>query len=81
MGWLEVGQPVAVYGPWGCGQCKRCRVGMENYCERQAEIGVAGGGLGLDGGMAPLLRVPSARLLVPLDELDPVAAAPLTDAG
>jgi propanol-preferring alcohol dehydrogenase len=81
VGWLEVGQPVAVYGPWGCGQCKRCRVGMENYCERQAEIGVAGGGLGLDGGMAPLLRVPSARLLVPLDELDPVAAAPLTDAG
>jgi propanol-preferring alcohol dehydrogenase len=78
---LEVGQPVAVYGPWGCGICKRCRVGMENYCERQTEIGVFGGGLGLDGGMSSMLRVPSARLLVPLDTLDPVDAAPLTDAG
>jgi propanol-preferring alcohol dehydrogenase len=48
---------------------------------RQAEIGVLGGGLGLDGGMAPFLLVPDARLLVPLGELDPVEAAPLTDAG
>jgi alcohol dehydrogenase, propanol-preferring len=78
---LEPGQPVAVYGAWGCGRCHRCRMGMENYCERQAEIGAAGGGLGLDGGMAPLLLVPSDRLLVPLDTLDPVDAAPLTDAG
>jgi propanol-preferring alcohol dehydrogenase len=81
VGWLEVGQPVAVYGSWGCGTCKRCREGMENYCERQAEIGVYGGGLGLDGGMAKLMRVPSARLLVPLTRLDPAEAAPLTDAG
>ena len=79
--WLEPGQPVAVYGPWGCGVCKRCRQGMENYCERQATMGVYGGGLGLDGGMAAMMRVPSARLLVPLDNLDPVDAAPLTDAG
>jgi propanol-preferring alcohol dehydrogenase len=78
---LEIGQPVAVYGSWGCGACKRCRQGMENYCERQAELGVYGGGLGLDGGMAPFLKVPSSRLLVPLDSLDPVLAAPLTDAG
>lgn len=78
---LEVGQPVAVYGPWGCGTCHRCRQGMENYCVRQAELPVAGGGLGTDGGMAPLLLVPSARLLVPLQDLDPVDAAPLTDAG
>jgi propanol-preferring alcohol dehydrogenase len=78
---LEVGQPVAVYGPWGCGLCYRCRQGMENYCDRQVEIGAMGGGLGLDGGMAPRLLVPSARLLVPLRDLDPVEAAPLTDAG
>jgi propanol-preferring alcohol dehydrogenase len=31
--------------------------------------------------MAPLLLVPSARHVVPLTELDPVDAAPLTDAG
>jgi alcohol dehydrogenase, propanol-preferring len=78
---LEVGMPVAVYGPWGCGRCARCRLGMENYCERQAELGAAGGGLGFDGGMAPLMLVPQARWLVPLGDLDPVDAAPLTDAG
>jgi alcohol dehydrogenase, propanol-preferring len=78
---LEVGEPVAVYGPWGCGRCHRCRQGMENYCERQAEIGAMGGGLGRDGGMAGRMLVPDARLLVPLGDLDPVEAAPLTDAG
>ena len=78
---LEIGQPVAVYGPWGCGRCHRCRQGVENYCERQAEVGPPGGGLGLDGGMAELLLVPNWRYLVPLGDLDPVEAAPLTDAG
>lgn len=78
---LDPGDPVAVYGPWGCGRCRRCRLGMENYCERQADIGAAGGGLGRDGGMAPYLLVPDARLLVPIGDLDPVDAAPLTDAG
>ncbi len=81
---LEVGQPVAVYGPWGCGTCRRCRLGMENYCEDPlaAPVPGGGGGLGLDGGMAELMLVPAARLLVPLpDGLDPVKAAPLTDAG
>lgn len=78
---LEIGEPVAVYGPWGCGRCHRCRRGMENYCENQDELGVAGGGLGRDGGMAPLMLVPDARLLVPLGDLDPAQAAPLTDAG
>ncbi len=78
---LEPGQAVAVYGPWGCGRCHRCRTGMENSCQHQAELGAAGGGLGLDGGMAPLMLVPSARHLVPLDGLDPVQAAPMTDAG
>jgi D-arabinose 1-dehydrogenase-like Zn-dependent alcohol dehydrogenase len=78
---LELGSPVAIYGPWGCGLCLRCREGMENYCERQATLGAAGGGLGRDGGMAPLLRVPSARHVVALTSLSPVEAAPLTDAG
>ena len=34
---LEAGQPVAVYGAWGCGSCSRCLQGMENYCERRDE--------------------------------------------
>lgn len=78
---LEAGRPVAVYGPWGCGACKMCRRGFENYCEAAGRFSGGGGGLGRDGGMAPLLLVPSARLLVPLDSVDPADAAPLTDAG
>jgi propanol-preferring alcohol dehydrogenase len=78
---LEVGEPVAVYGPWGCGRCRSCRLSAENYCERQAEIGAFGGGLGLDGGMAEYMLVPHARLLLPLGDLDPRDAAPLSDAA
>lgn len=78
---IEVGAPVAVYGSWGCGRCRNCRQGMENYCVHAAEIGAAGGGLGRDGGMAEYMLVPSPRLLVPLGDLDPVVAAPLTDAA
>jgi propanol-preferring alcohol dehydrogenase len=78
---VEVGEAVAVYGPWGCGRCHACRQGMENYCVRAAEIGANGGGLGLDGGMAEYMLVPSPRLVVPLYGMDPVMAAPLGDAA
>ena len=77
---VSEGDAVAVYGAWGCGVCARCAVGVENYCERPSVVG--GGGLGLDGGMADYLLVPHQRHLVALpDGLDPVVAAPLTDAG
>src|SRR5689334_16109939 len=63
------GDSVIVYGPWGCGICANCRVGMENYCET---TGGLGGGLGEhDGGMAPYLLVPATRFLIPLGTLDP----------
>ena len=78
---FKAGDAVLVYGPWGCGQCRPCRLGRENYCERAGEIIGSGGGLGLDGGMAEYMLVPSARLLVPLGDLDPVKAAPLADAA
>jgi alcohol dehydrogenase, propanol-preferring len=81
---VEPGQPVAVYGPWGCGVCARCRPGMETYCENPEEAPVpgGGGGLGLDGGMAEYMLIPDARHLVPLpDGLEPAQAAPLTDAA
>ncbi len=78
---VEVGEPVAVYGPRGCGRCARCVKGLENYCERPAEAVASPPGIGADGGMAPLMVVPHPRYLVPLGDLDPVAAAPLTDAG
>jgi alcohol dehydrogenase, propanol-preferring len=72
---------MAVYGPWGCGHCAPCRQSKENYCDHQAEIGAFGGGLGLNGGMAEYLLVPSRRLLLPLGDLDPREAAPLSDAA
>lgn len=78
------GDAVAVYGPWGCGSCPRCRLGIETYCENPAGAPVpsGGGGLGLDGGMADFMLVPAERLLVPLPAgLTPEVAAPLTDAG
>lgn len=79
---VEVGQSVAVYGPWGCGHCHRCRQGHEQYCDNAEEVGAAGGGLGRDGGLASKMLVPDQRLLVPLpDGLDPKDAAPLSDAG
>lgn len=78
---LETGETVAVYGPWGCGVCRACRSSSENYCENQASLGYAGGGLGRDGGMAEYMLVPDKRLLIPLGDLDPRVAAPLTDAG
>lgn len=78
---LEVGQPVAVYGPWGCGRCRSCRASRENYCEQPGTHGGPGAGLGIDGGMAEYLLVPSPRLLVDLGDLDPVVAAPLGDAA
>jgi propanol-preferring alcohol dehydrogenase len=78
---FHVDDPVVVHGAWGCGHCRQCRLGNENYCERAAEIQVMGGGLGVDGGMAEYMLVPSTRYLVPLGELDPVMAAPLADAA
>jgi propanol-preferring alcohol dehydrogenase len=73
------GDPVIVYGAWGCGTCANCRVGMENYCENSGGLG--GGLAGNDGGMAPYLLVPAARFLIPLGTLDPREAAPLSDAA
>lgn len=78
---VEVGDAVAVYGPWGCGRCRTCTTGAEQYCERAAELAIRPPGLGNPGSMAEYLLVDDARHLVPLNGLDPVAAAPLTDAG
>lgn len=78
---FKEGDAVAVYGPWGCGHCHACQLSMENYCENWASIGTFGGGLGSDGGMAEYMLIPAARLLVPLGDLSPAKAAPLSDAA
>lgn len=73
---VEVGSPVAVFGGWGCGRCRLCLSGQEQVCNV-----LMWGGIGRPGGYAEYLVVPAARHLVPLVDLDPATAAPLTDAG
>jgi propanol-preferring alcohol dehydrogenase len=77
---VDVGDHVAVYSRWGCGTCWQCANGRDNACAHTSR-GPHGAGLGRDGGLAEYVIVPSARYLVPAGGLDPVAAAPLTDAA
>ena len=53
---------------------------MENYCQTPGTTKPGGLG-GTDGGMAEYFLVPSTRFLIPLGDLDPREAAPLSDAG
>jgi len=73
---FKKGEAVAVFGGWGCGDCHFCRRGEDQLCNV-----TLWGGVGVDGGFAQFLRVPSYRYLIRLDGLDPVESAPLTDAG
>src|SRR5262245_39469670 len=77
---FQHGEAVAVNPSWSsCGRCHMCRSGEENHCLQQDAIRAPG--VGYDGGHAPYVLVPAARFLVPIGDLDPIAAAPLTDAG
>jgi propanol-preferring alcohol dehydrogenase len=71
------GTLVAVYELLGCGSCAACDRAQDNLCRN-----IVPGAIGIttDGGMAEQVVVP-ARNLVALGRLDPVQAAPLTDAG
>ena len=73
---LDLDEPVAVYGGWGCGTCDICRRGEEQLCDISKWVG-----LGSAGGYAEFLLVPHSRHLVPLAGLDPVESAPLVDAA
>ncbi len=73
---LQVEEPVAVYGGWGCGTCRFCQGGEEQLCDITRWVG-----LRAPGGYAEFLLVPHSRYLVPLDGLDPVESAPLVDAA
>ncbi|MFJ5731644.1 NAD(P)-dependent alcohol dehydrogenase [Streptomyces paradoxus] len=78
---VSEGEAVAVYGPWGCGGCHACAEGKENCCPHAAGLGILPPGLGSPGALAEYVLVDSPRHLVPLHGLDPLQAAPLTDAG
>lgn len=73
---FEPGDPVVIFGGWGCGGCRFCLGGQEQLCDSYSW-----GGLGPDGGYAEYLLVPAARHLVRADGLDLIDAAGLTDAG
>lgn len=77
---FEKGDAYLVYGPIGCGRCPACSRGQDTYCHNAATQPYLATGLGRDGGMAEYMTVP-ARNLVPLEDADPVDAAPLADAG
>lgn len=75
---LGEGAPVALVSPSSCGACRWCLRGQENACPH----GLVGRGYGRDGGLAEYVIVDApARALVPLGDLDPAVAGPLTDAG
>ena len=63
--------------PWiGCGECVRCREGMDNYCVAPNMIGIQRA-----GGYADHLLVPHPRYLVDAGGIDPVWAATLSCSG
>ena len=77
---FQPGDAVAINPSWAsCGRCHMCRSGEENHCLYQK--GIRAPGVGYNGGHAPYILVPGARFLVPIGDLDPILAAPLTDAG
>jgi alcohol dehydrogenase, propanol-preferring len=73
---LVVGDAVAVACMSPCWECRWCRQGADNYCVNTWR----GRGFGVDGGLASHIVV-GRREVVPLGDLDPCLAAPLTDAG
>ncbi|HKJ35632.1 MAG TPA: zinc-dependent alcohol dehydrogenase family protein [Solirubrobacterales bacterium] len=74
---LDEGERVGIpWLGWTCGECRQCRAGRENLCERAEFTGYT-----RDGGYAER-AVADARFCFPLGEgLDDVHAAPLLCAG
>ena len=75
---LEMGEPVAVYGAWGCGGCQYGRRAWRTTAPTPSAAAPAWGST---AAWPRTSLVPGPRYLVPLGDLDPVQAAPLTDAG
>ena len=73
---VPIGEDRLVY-PWtGCGDCARCREGLDNYCMAPSMLGIQ-----LPGGYADHLLVPHPRYLIEADGIDPVWAATLSCSG
>lgn len=73
---VPIGADRLVY-PWtGCGDCVRCREGLDNYCVAPRCIG-----LQRPGGYADHLLVPHPRYLIDTGGIDPAWAATLSCSG
>ena len=71
------GEAVALVSTRSCGSCLECDAGYDNACE----LNQRGRGYGMNGGIADYLVIESERPLIPISNLDPKLAGPLTDAG
>jgi alcohol dehydrogenase, propanol-preferring len=66
---LEMGARRIVF-PWlGCGHCRSCEKGDENYCNKPESIGIL-----QDGGMAEFIVVRHSKYLVDPGNIDPAVA-------
>ena len=63
---LEPGQLVALDGVVFCGECRACRRGEPNVCEKWAHIG-----MGWPGGLAEAITVPSGMVVPALEDVAP----------
>ncbi len=73
---VPLGADRLVY-PWtGCGDCGRCREGVDNYCVAPRSLG-----LQRPGGYADHLLVPHPRYLIDSGGIDPPWAATLSCSG
>jgi alcohol dehydrogenase, propanol-preferring len=73
---FKPGDGVGIWPGWGDRTCMVCRSGYEQLCPDIQFPGVV-----IDGGWADYMLIPHLDYLIPLGDLDPVLAAPLTDAG
>jgi len=74
-GWAE-GDLVVVSTGGFCGECRRCREGRLNLCERVAVVGIT-----FDGGLADFLVVPGEMVIGRPAAVAPAIAATAVDAG
>jgi D-arabinose 1-dehydrogenase-like Zn-dependent alcohol dehydrogenase len=73
---IPLGEDRLVY-PWtGCGDCKPCRAGLDNYCMAPRMIGIQ-----RRGGYADHLLVPHPCYLIDAGGIDPAWAATLSCSG
>lgn len=73
---FAVGDPVVLDVGAFCGRCPRCREARPNLCQRAVILGI-----GIDGGLADQVTVPSRMVVARPDTLPAAVAATAVDAG